>query len=118
MRNVIFAINITVHGCSDHNKTIVERASSGPNEGNEDIYEYYTHLMRDVDRLVPGRNTYQWVVPGWPDVANNHPMTKPANEFAQTFDSMKKIVFSQSLASAEGKKRELFARTFQTKCFN
>jgi len=58
--------------------------------------------MRDVDLLVFGRKTYQLMVPFWPDVAKNHSTTKAANEFAQTFDSINKIVFSQSLDRAEG----------------
>jgi hypothetical protein len=94
MRNVIFAINITLDGCCDHTKTIVERACRGPIEGNEEIYEYYTHLMRDVDLLVVGRKTYQLMVPFWSDVAKNHSKTKATNEFAQTFDSINKIVFT------------------------
>jgi len=70
---------------------------------DEEMHEYFTHLMRDVDLLVFGRKTYQLMVPFWPDVAKNQSMTKPANEFAQTFDSINKIVlFSQSLDSAEG----------------
>ena len=80
----------------------MERASRGPIEGNEEIYGYYTYLMRDVDLLVFGRKTYQLMVPFWPDVAKNHSTTKAANEFAQTFDSINKIVFSQSLDRAEG----------------
>jgi dihydrofolate reductase len=92
MRNVIFGINITVDGCCDHTKVI----------GHEEILEYYTHLMRDVDLLVFGRKTYQLMVPYWPDVAKSQSMTKAENEFADTFDSINKIVFSQSLDSAEG----------------
>jgi len=95
MRNVIFAINITLDGCCDHTKF----------SGNEEIYEYFTHLMRDVDLFVYGRRTYQLMVPYWPDVARNQSMTKAANEFAQAFDSINKIVFSQSLDSAEGNTR-------------
>jgi dihydrofolate reductase len=94
MRNVIFAINITLDGCCDHTKVI----------GDEEIHEYFTHLMRDVDLLVFGRKTYQLMVPFWPDVAKNHSgQTKAMNEFAQAFDSKNIIVFSQSLDSAEGK---------------
>jgi dihydrofolate reductase len=93
MRNVIFAINITLDGCCDHTKTIAD----------EEMFEYYTHLMRDVDLLVFGRKTYQLMVPYWPDVAKNHSGAKARNEFADTFDSINKIVFSQSLDSAEGK---------------
>jgi dihydrofolate reductase len=92
MRNVIFAINITLDGCCDHTKMIAD----------EEIHEYFTQLMRDVDLLVFGRKTYQLMVPFWPDVAKNHSMTKAENEFADTFDSINKIVFSQSLGSAEG----------------
>ena len=91
MRNVIFAINITLDGCCDHTKMIAD----------EEIHEYFTRLMRDVDLLVFGRKTYQLMVPFWPEVAKNQSMTKASNEFARTFDSINKIVFSRSLASAE-----------------
>lgn len=91
MRNVIFAINITLDGCCDHTKVIAD----------EELHEYYTHLMRDVDLLVFGRRTYQLMVPFWPEVAKTQSMTKASNEFARTFDSVKKIVFSRSLDSAE-----------------
>jgi dihydrofolate reductase len=95
MRNVIYAINITLDGCCDHTKMIAD----------EEIHEYFTDLMRDVDLLVFGRKTYQLMVPFWPEVAKNHSMTKAMNKFADTFDSINKIVFSQSLDSAEGNTR-------------
>jgi dihydrofolate reductase len=95
MRNVIFAINITLDGCCDHTKMIAD----------EEIHEYFTHLMREVDLLVFGRKTYQLMVPFWPDVAKNQSQTKAMNEFARAFDSMNKIVFSQSLDSGEGNTR-------------
>jgi dihydrofolate reductase len=93
MRNVIFAINITLDGCCDHTKTIAD----------EELLEFYTHLLRDVDLQVFGRKTYQLMVPYWPDVAKNQSMTKASHEFAKTFVSKNKIVFSQSLESAEDK---------------
>ena len=95
MRNVIFAINITLDGCCDHTKMIAD----------EEIHEYFTHLMRDVDLLVFGRKTYQLMVPFWPEVAKNHSMTKAMNDFADKFDSINKTVFSQSLDSVEGNTR-------------
>ena len=93
MRNVIFAINITLDGCVDHTKQI----------GDEETHEYFTHLIRTVDLLVFGRKTYQLMVPFWPEVAKNQSMSKASNEFAQTFVSINKIVFSRSLESAEDK---------------
>jgi dihydrofolate reductase len=94
MRNLIFAINLSLDGCCDHTKL----------NGDEEVHEYFTNLMRDVDLLVYGRKTYQLMVPYWPDVAKNQSgQTKAMNEFAQTFDSINKIVFSQSLDSVEDK---------------
>jgi dihydrofolate reductase len=93
MRNVIFAINITLDGCCDHTKQFAD----------DETHEYFTHLMRDVDLQVFGRKTYELMVPFWPEVAKSQSMTKASNEFARAFDSMSKIVFSRSLDSVEDK---------------
>jgi dihydrofolate reductase len=93
MRNVIYAINVTLDGCCDHTKF----------NPDEDTFEYFIHLLRDVDLFVYGRKTYQLMVPYWPDVAKSQSATKADIEFAQAFVSKKKIVFSRSLASAEDK---------------
>src|SRR5688572_127534 len=91
MRNVIFAINITLDGCVDHTRQVAD----------DETHEYFTDLLREVDLLVFGRITYQLMVPFWPEVAKNQSMTKASNEFARTFDSINKIVFSRSLGSVE-----------------
>jgi dihydrofolate reductase len=93
MRNVIFAINITLDGCCDHTKQIAD----------DETHEYFTQLLREVDLLVFGRKTYQLMVPFWPEVAKNQSMGKAENEFARAFDSKKLVVFSRSLASAENR---------------
>ena len=91
MRNVIYAINITLDGCCDHTKF----------NPAEDLLEHYTHLLRDdAGLLVYGRKTYQLMVPYWPDIAKSQSETKEDKEFAQAFDSLNKVVFSRSLASA------------------
>jgi dihydrofolate reductase len=91
MRNVIFAINITIDGCCDHTKTIAD----------EELLDYYTQLLREGDLEVFGRKTYELMVPYWPDIAKSQSDTKASIEFARTFDSIKKIVFSRSLGRAE-----------------
>jgi len=95
MRNLIYAINITLDGCCDHTKTIAD----------EELLEHYTQLIREVDLFVYGRKTYQLMVPYWPDVAKSQSVTKAEKEFARTFESINKIVFSRSLDSAEGNTR-------------
>jgi hypothetical protein len=69
MRNVIFAINITLDGCCDHTKQI----------SDDETHEYFTQLMREVDLLIFGRKTYQLMVPFWPEVAKNRVSSPPAH---------------------------------------
>jgi dihydrofolate reductase len=96
MRNVIYAINLTLDGCCDHTKF-------NPDEG-EEVLEHYTRLLRDdAGLLVYGRKTYQLMVPYWPDIAKSQSETKADIEFAQAFDSLNKVVFSRSLDKAEDK---------------
>ncbi len=97
MRKLIFAINTTLDGCVDHT----------PQTADDELLEYHTHLLRDVDLLVFGRKTYQLMVPYWPDVAKDESATKADNEFAKTFVSKNKIVFSRSLESAEDKNTKI-----------
>jgi dihydrofolate reductase len=97
MRNVIYAINVTLDGCFDHTNTIADEA----------LLEHYTHLLRGADLLVYGRKTYQLMVPYWADVAKDPSETKAEIEFAQTFVSKNKIVFSRSLDSAEDKNAKI-----------
>jgi dihydrofolate reductase len=91
MRKLIYTINISIDGCCDHTKLIPD----------EEALDYGAQLVRDADLLVYGRKTYQLMVPYWPDIAKSQSETKADIEFAQTFVSKKKIVFSRSLASAE-----------------
>src|SRR5271157_4568429 len=93
MRNLIYAINLTLDGCCDHTKF----------NPDDELLEHFTHLLRDAGLLVYGRKTYQLMVPYWPDIAKSQSETKEDIEFAQAFDSLNKIVFSRSLASAEDK---------------
>jgi len=103
MRNVIFAINITLDGCCDHTKMIAD----------EEMLEHYAQLLGEADLLVYGRKTYQLMVPYWPDIAKNHSGTKAEIEFARTFDAINKVVFSQSLGSAEGKNTRIVRTKLQ-----
>ena len=104
MRNLIFAINLTADGCCDHTKLL----------GDDEIHEYFTYLMRDVDLFVYGRKTYQLMVPFWPDVAKNQSApSKATNEFAQAFASIPIVVFSRSLDEAAGNNTRIVRSNLQ-----
>jgi dihydrofolate reductase len=94
MRNLIFAINLTIDGCCDHTKV----------SADDELLYFFANLIRDAGPLVYGRITYQLMVPYWPDIAKNPSgQTRADIEFAQVFDSADKIVFSQSLDKVEDK---------------
>ena len=91
MRNLIYAINVTLDGCVDH----------APQSVDEEKMAYFTQLTREAGLQVFGRKTYQLMVPYWPDVLKNPSESKSDREFAQAFDSLHKVVFSRSLDRAE-----------------
>jgi len=95
MRNLIFAINITIDGCCDHTKGIVDA----------ELHEYFTNLMHNAGLLLYGRKTYELMVPFWPDVAREQNMAKSENEFAQAFEAVDRVVVSRTLESVEGNTR-------------
>jgi len=97
MRNVIFAINLTIDGCCDHTKITPD----------DEVGEYFTDLTRQAGLQVFGRKTYELMVPYWPDVAKDPSATKADKDFAQAFDSLNKVVFSRSLDSMEDKKTRI-----------
>lgn len=105
MRNLIYAINVTLDGCCDHTKGM----------GDDEVHEHYANYMRDeVDVLVFGRKTYELMVPFWPDIArNNSGETKAMNDFAQVFASRKIVVFSKSLESVEGENTRIVRGNLQ-----
>lgn len=100
MRNLVYAINLTIDGCCDHTKL-------GP--PGEDLFDYHIDLVRNADAFVYGRKTYELMVPYWPNIAKNSSGEDPTDiEFAQAFVSVKKIVvFSKTLAKPEGKTTEV-----------
>src|SRR5512145_2166007 len=91
MRKVVFGINSTLDGGCDHTNGIAD----------DELHEYFTGLLRDSDVDIFGRNTNHLMYPYWHDVAVNQSETKVINEFARTFDSIPKIVFSTTLKSVE-----------------
>jgi dihydrofolate reductase len=103
MRKLIYTINVTIDGCCDHTKMVPDEEALG----------YGAQLVRDAGLLVYGRKTYQLMVPYWPDIAKSQSETKEDIEFAQTFVSKKKIVFSRSLASAEDENTRIVRTNLQ-----
>ena len=105
MRNLIFAINISLDGCCGHTKF----------NPDDEVLEYFTHLTQAADTFVYGRTTYQLMVPYWPDIAKNPSgQTKADIDYARAFEAINKIVvFSQTLDKAEGKNTSIVRTNLQ-----
>ncbi|MBO9152210.1 dihydrofolate reductase family protein [Chitinophaga sp. GCM10012297] len=95
MRTVTFGMNISIDGYCDH--TIY-------NPG-EDVLDYFTGMMEDVDLVFFGRFIYQLMFPYWSDVARDQSGTASENKFAQRFSSIDRVVVSRTLNVGDEKTR-------------
>jgi dihydrofolate reductase len=89
MRTVSFGINISIDGYCDH-------TTFNP---SEELLDYFTGMMDDVDLLFFGRVMYQLMFPYWSDVAKNQSGTAAENRFAKRFSAIDSVVVSRSLDS-------------------
>jgi len=97
MRNLIYAINVTLDGCVDHTPQTVD----------DEKLDYFTHLTQEVGLQVFGRKTYQLMIPYWPDELKNPSASKADTDFARAFVSTSKVVFSRSLGNVEDSKTRM-----------
>lgn len=88
MRNVVFAINISIDGYCGHESGVA---------ADDELHEYFTGLLREADVHIHGRNTYKLMYPFWHEVAVSQSESKALNEFAVAFDAIPKLVFSTTL---------------------
>lgn len=91
MRTVKFGMNISLDGYCDH--TLFNPS--------EEMLDYFTGMMADVDLLFFGRIMYQLMFPYWADVAKDQSGSAAENRFAKKFSAIDRVVVSQSLASTD-----------------
>ncbi|MBD2701464.1 dihydrofolate reductase family protein [Spirosoma sp. BT702] len=91
MRTVTFGMNISLDGYCDH--TIFNPS--------EEVHDYFTQMLNDVDLIVYGRIMYELMFPFWADVAKKQSGTDDENRFAQKLTAIDKVVISRSLDNVE-----------------
>ena len=87
MRNVIFAINVTVDGFADHTAVIAD----------DELHEFYADFLDTVDIVLLGRKTYELMASFWPHAGEDPRSTKSIMKFADKYNSIRKMVFSKTL---------------------
>ncbi|GAB3989789.1 dihydrofolate reductase family protein [Spirosoma daeguense] len=84
-------MNISLDGYCDH-------TTFNP---SEDVHDYFTTLMNDVDLIVYGRIMYQLMFPYWSDVAKNQSGSADEIRFAERLTAIDKVVISRTIDDVE-----------------
>ncbi|AUD03451.1 dihydrofolate reductase family protein [Spirosoma pollinicola] len=95
MKTVSFSMNISLDGYCDHSMF----------NPSEEVLEYFTETLSEVDLLFFGRVMYQLMFPYWADVAQNQTGTAAENRFAQRLTAIDRVVMSCSLNSLDDNTR-------------
>lgn len=95
MRTVTFGMNISLDGYCDH--TIFSPS--------EEVQDYFTRMMNDVDLIFFGRIMYELMFPYWADVAKNQSGSDDENRFAKRLTAIDRVVISRSLDKVENNTR-------------
>jgi dihydrofolate reductase len=91
MRKLVFSLNITLDGVADH------RAAAAV---DDELHDFFTHFLEGVDTELFGRVTYQLMADYWPLAHQDPRATRSELRFADRFNSMPKVVFSNTLQQA------------------
>lgn len=95
MRTVTFALNISLDGYCDH-------TFAAP---DDELMDYFTGLMDEVDLNFYGRVMYELMFPYWADVAADKTGTPAENRFAERLVEIDRVVVSRTLKTADEKTR-------------
>lgn len=87
MRKLIWAINATIDGFTDHTALIAD----------DELHNFHADLLGTVDIILFGRKTYQLMESYWPNAPEDPKATKSTIRFADRINGMSKILFSKTL---------------------
>lgn len=81
-----FGLNVTLDGCIDHTQGIAD----------DELHDYWRHLMDQSGAMLFGRNTYELMEGAWPAVARDETAPRAMREWAQHLEAKPKYVVSNS----------------------
>jgi len=87
MRKIIFSINSTINGGADHTSGIVD----------DELHNFYTDYLDNIDVVLMGRKTYELMEGYWPVAHEDPQITISTLRFADKFNSVPKIIFTNTL---------------------
>lgn len=100
MRKLIFSINSTINGFADHTSAIAD----------DELHEFFAAYLDNVDVVLLGRKTYELMEGYWPGAHDDPHKTKSTLRFADKYNSVSKIVFSNTLQEVKWKNSRIAAK--------
>ena len=97
MRKLIFQINVSLDGFADHTVTIAD----------DELHDFFTSQLDNIDIGLFGRVTYQLMESYWPNAHNDPDATESMLRFADKLNGIPKIVFSHTLQKASWQNTKL-----------
>ena len=83
-----FGLNVTLDGCIDHTQGIVD----------DELHDYWTHLMDQSGAMLFGRTTYELMENAWPAIARDEKAPRAMREWATKLEAKPKYVVSSTRA--------------------
>ncbi|RXZ80321.1 dihydrofolate reductase [Paenibacillaceae bacterium] len=96
MRKVIYSQMVSLDGFVEG--PLGEIDWSAP---DEELFHYINNREKNVDTHLYGRRTYENMAAYWPSADNNPSASQQEIEYARTWKSIPKIVFSRTIDKAE-----------------
>ena len=92
MRKLVYECNVSLDGFADHTAAGVV---------DDELHYFFSGLLDDTDIELFGRVTYQLMESYWPFAHEDPKANRGMLEFADKFNAIPKIVFSNSLQKAD-----------------
>ncbi|RYE26028.1 MAG: deaminase [Sphingobacteriales bacterium] len=93
MRTVTFALNISLDGYCDHTMATP----------SEELMDYFTRMMDNIDLMLYGRIMYQLMFPYWADIAKDESGSPAENRYAKRLIEIDRVVMSTTLTEGDDK---------------
>jgi dihydrofolate reductase len=84
MGRLTFAINVTLDGCYDHREGIAD----------DELHDYFTGLLDEVDAILFGRVNYELMESAFPAIARDPNAPRAIREWARKLEAKPKYVVS------------------------
>ena len=103
MRKLILSINVSLDGFADHTVAIAD----------DEMHDFYTHQLDELDGVLFGRKTYQLFEDYWPHAADDPKASSSMLAFADKINAIPKFVFSNTLQNVTWNNTQLIKGDLQ-----